>query len=600
MKRFELSSKSKFLVFVVCCIFSFVFLFAGCGNVIPQAADKRIRVVFEKKTTYFLERQVYEVEYGEDLKVMLSVSDGFSFYKCDYADYEAISMEKGKVELLLRNIYYPQRIKIETIETENGGVYYFLNGGNFIKEGATQTEYYIEYPDLSHHLRANTSRGSSLIERDGYTLLGWNTQADGRGEHIGLGSRVTVLSDESIFLYAEWKECLPESEFVYTENENDCELTGYRGRSETDWFVLPEYINGKKVVSIAANFATTCTIGNLVLPHTLHSVAENAFVNCSIDSVYMCDNLEFVRDDSFDNIRIRTLHLNAAVPPRLLTNDNSHFAEDMDRLILNAEKKKMVLTGGCSLSYGIDSPKLAEAFPDYFICNMGVIGGTNGAIQIESITKYLQAGDVMIHTPEPMSPFQLMYDMQTEKRIFMTCEGNYDLLSLADMRNYRSMFNDYYFFNELRKEFDAGEYTDYNDSYNEYGDIGFFREKGEPGSSYGNGEVTYEESYVTKESVERLCYYYDKASSKGAKVFFSYAPVNIDGISSEDKEKSVWKSFDQTLKKYMKDRYPIISEPENYLFEGEYFYDTDYHLCSEGAVLRTERLIEDIRKALQG
>lgn len=592
MKKFTLSF-AFFGLFFLC-----AFSLSACSEAFtPPAADKRIKIVFEEGDFYSMERSVYSVGYGEDLRVTLNFKDGYAFRNCSYEGYDAVSLERDEVELILHDVYYPCRVRVTAIEAR-GGICYFLNGGTFNDASYGDVDYYIEYPDLSHHLRANTSRGTLLISREGYSLIGWNTAADGSGEHIGLGSRVTMPEDSTVFLYAEWKESAPLAAFAYETDEDGVKLISYTGDKTTEWLALPEKIEGKEVKVVSAGFADSCSIEKLVLPHTLRFVEENAFTNCSIDTVYMYDNLERVGDSSFGKIKIRTLYLNAVCAPRLQTNDNAHFAEDMDRLILNADKKKLVLTGGCSFSYGIISEELAEAFPDYFIVNMGVIGGTNAAIQFEAITRYLREGDILVHAPEQMSPYQLMYDMQVEKRIFMTCEGNYDLLSLADMRKYNSLFNDFYFFNVLRAEFEDGSYSDYCPSYNEYGDIVIERPMSEEGASFPSSETTFRLDYLTRGSVNRLCYYYDKVTAAGARVFFSYAPLNLDDLSAEDRDNRIWEAFDEKLKRYIKGRYPVISDPADYLFKGEYFYDTDYHLCTEGAYLRTAQLIEDLRAAL--
>lgn len=43
--------------------------------------------------------------------------------------------------------------------------------------------------------------------------------------------------------------------------------------------------------------------------------------------------------------------------------------------------------------------------------------------------------------------------------------------------------------------------------------------------------------------------------------------------------------------------YEAISDVEEYMFPGRYFYDSDYHLNDLGAALRTERLLADLKAA---
>ena len=44
---------------------------------------------------------------------------------------------------------------------------------------------------------------------------------------------------------------------------------------------------------------------------------------------------------------------------------------------------------------------------------------------------------------------------------------------------------------------------------------------------------------------------------------------------------------------------PIISEVTDYIYPGRNFYDTDYHLNDLGVTFRTERLITDVKRALE-
>lgn len=83
------------------------------------------------------------------------------------------------------------------------GIFYHLNGGHFRSSLLTGDIFAKQY-NLTHHLRANTSIGNDVCAREGYALLGWNTSPDGSGEHIGLGSRVTIPAKTTIDLYAEW------------------------------------------------------------------------------------------------------------------------------------------------------------------------------------------------------------------------------------------------------------------------------------------------------------------------------------------------------------------------------------------------------------
>ena len=103
----------------------------------------------------------------------------------------------------------------------NCTIRYEFNGGS-----TSGTETFFVEEILTHHLRPNTWNGSGL-KKSGFTLYGWNTKADGSGERIGLGSRVTVKDCGEITLYAEWLKQIDVSQILYREiAPGICAVTG--------------------------------------------------------------------------------------------------------------------------------------------------------------------------------------------------------------------------------------------------------------------------------------------------------------------------------------------------------------------------------------
>ena len=96
-----------------------------------------------------------------------------------------------------------------------------------------------------------------------------------------------------------------------------------------------------------------------------------------------------------------------------------------------------------------------------------------------------------------------------------------------------------------------------------------------------------------------LCAQYDRISKKGVQVYFSFAPINYHGLPQEDIDAKVWEAFQQRCEEVLNPKgYLVISDAYDYIFQGAYFYDADYHLGDLGAELRTEKLIADLKKVL--
>ena len=218
----------------------------------------------------------------------------------------------------------------------------------------------------------------------------------GSGEHIGLGSRVTVGNGERITLYAEWLKRLDGDDLLFSEiAPNTLSLTGYRGRGDVNPFVIPSEIEGKQVIEIASSFTTNMPSGRLtadtlVLPNTIKKVAGNSFLHSAFSEIYFSDNIEEVSEKAFP-YNFKTYHINAVLPPCFQAVNNSVLlADNMDRLILNAENKKLIFFSGCSTAYGLVSPAMDFMFgKEYTVFNMGMNGDINGAFQLKIIINYL-------------------------------------------------------------------------------------------------------------------------------------------------------------------------------------------------------------------
>jgi len=540
-------------------------------------------------------KNVTQIKKGENATFIIAFSDGYYFDSCSYENYTLREKMNGYYELTLLEVKYSCRVSVENM-CVRAQIEYNSNGGSalFGEDKSVTLRY-----DLANHLRPNTSIGIDLFEREGYVLIGWNTAADGKGEHISLGSRVTVPDGETLILYAEWKKCSPDYLFTYKESENGITLTGYKGAGGE--LVVPQAIGGKSVTAIAGGFAENLKFYSLVLPHGIEAIDSSAFVGCEVYNIYFSDDLVGVSDDSFLNSSVHYWHINAAVKPRYIAvSDNAQFADKMDRLMLNADKKKLIFFAGCSMSYGLKSEAVDLAYGDeYFIINMGVVGGTNAQFQFNCIAPYVGEGDIFVHAPEQGSPYQMMYSTECESRVFTAVEGNYDLLSYTDMTemsgNAFTAFGEY---NTNRTMMDECDYSSYRDTYNEYGDYIGLRE------FTGIDEKLSEDycirnEYVTASSAALLCDEYDKISSRGARVFISYAPINVRALSEEYVAAEEWKDFSSRLAFYLGARgYSVISDIEDYILNGKYFYDTDYHLNDTGAALRTNMLIDDLKRVL--
>ena len=594
----------------LCCLFAVLFLCIVClqaCNVTPETNKLHVSIV--DSVFFTADNPTATVDYGADYTVELTFRYGYEFDGCDYADYAVTSDASGKTLLTLHSVTRPSRVSVLAKKTVRAAVsfditcsiVYNYNGGTDIDGQTGET---ISY-HLTQHQRPNTDPAQTL-RRNGYVLTGWNTLADGSGDHVGLGSRVTVANGGQITLYAEWAKSLDQDDLLYTSHGNEIVLTGYRGKGDVQPFVIPAEIDGKPVVEISGSFTTnmrcgTLTSQTLVLPNTMRNVVSNAFLHSAFSEIYFFDNIAEIDERAFP-YNIGTWHINAFDPPCFQADNNSAlFADNMDRLILNKDKKKLIMFSGCSFAYGVDSYLVNEVYGDeYVVFNMGMNGDINGAFQMEIIISYMGEGDIMVHAPEEMSPSQLMAIYFVNNIMFIMTEGNYDLLALADFSQNGGVLRAFFDYKSLKEDsepcsYDDGRCVDFN-MFGDYIEDRPYDETTEAArdTTYSDNNYCFAPEMITDRGMAKLVGYYDQIRSKGGNVYVSYAPVNGSARGGNEIVQKGHEFADKLSTVMQQYGYEIISNVDDYIWQGRYFFDSDYHLNDIGAALRTEQLLRDL------
>ena len=551
-----------------------------------------VQICLEQGEGFVARAHVQEVQREADAVFQVQLQENYEIVGCSYGDYEVTQGAGGFTLLTLRNVKYPDRVTL-TCRIPTSVIRYDPNGGAFADDGSTEPLRVAYGPSV--HPRPNTLSGEERLLREGYVHIGWNTASDGSGQHIGLGSRITVEKNGEMLLYAEWARETDPALFAWTAAEDGLTLTAYLG-GDADSLVLPDMLDGKPVTAIGAGFAQGINVQRLVIPDTVLRIEEGAFRDCAIEHIYFFDTLRQASDAAFPGRRPRYWHIGAVIQPRYQgVSDIATYADKMDLLMLHQDEKKLLLFSGCSMGYGMDSALLAQAYPGYTVLNLGAVGGTNAQFQFECILPYIRSGDVFIHAPEQASPYQLMSKTVCGNRIFIAVEGNFDLLAQVDMTTLgEGALDCFAAFNQKRLAMEPGSYADQYIPLNEYGDNAELR--------VNSNAKRFDEDYglltelLTEEGLDLLAAYYDRLRAAGAQVYLSYAPINALCCDEGQIE-----AFAARWEQGMQSRgYETISELAPYVMDAKYFFDSDYHLTTAGASVRARQLAEDLQPWLSG
>lgn len=555
-------------------------------------AENRVQVTILDTDGCTIAKNGIWVTPGEDAVFLLDLEYGYSLADTDYSGTYRTASKGTRLELTLENVQYPTKVRLQ-LTNRYCSITYSPNGGN----GSEQT---ISY-DTSVHLRPNTATGYDLFSRDGYILESWNTQPDGSGTRIGLGSRVSV--ENKLTLYAQWMSWASAEDFTWTADET-VTITGYHGNAET--LVIPEMIGGKYVTAIAPGAFSDCSFSQLILPKTMDYVEAGAFDNCDIQTVTLFDNIISISDASFTNCtQIKTLRINAIEAPYgYAYRKESIYADKVDLLIRAQGERKIVFYGGCSMWYNLDGYRANQTLVDQFtIINLGLNGTANSPVQMQIMAAFLEAGDILFHTPELSSKQQLLIGqgMSThDDKLWCGLEYNYDLFTLVDLRTVDGCFDSLCSY--LDKKDKATTYRQtYTDSAgytycDQLGCLPVYRS--EPEAELAD-EVFLDPSYIDPEAMARLKAHYDHFMDMGVRIYVSYACTNMDAVPEEQRQNV--ELMDALFSASIKEMNgpALISKLSDFLYQNSDFYDTNYHLLSNAATKNTELWLRDLLAQLK-
>ena len=571
-------------------------LLCACTADMERPAD--VQIVLEQGEGFTAAEYVCVVPKGADAVFSVSPEPGYAITGTDCED----AVLAGDT-LTIPNVRYST---VVTLRAEKGvSIFYHANGGTRLDGGNAQEA--VEVPTVNSHPRLNTSIGTDLFQRDGYTLTGWNTKADGSGEAVGLGSRVAWTG--GLTLYAQWVQWTPANDFIWETERAGVRITGYTGDAET--LVIPGALNGLPVWTVGENACAGGAYTELVLPPDLRRVETGAFANSAVRAVWLSDDIESITDYAFTGCGgLQTLHINAVEAPVYSGNYFASFADKFDRLFSLAGQRKLVLFSGSSARFGYDSAMLDEAFEDYDVVNMGVFAYTGATPQLLLILRCMGEGDILLHSPEfDAVQRQFCTRSDLEDNFFCMMEANYDMVSLLDLRECSSAFTGLTAYLSVKAGMEPKSYSlspsgfdeDGNPvaepSYNEYGDYCLYRPNSEDDRPIYGLPVDYTvRSFPKAQFLDPLNAMYQRFLDRGVRVYFTYAPRNRLAVSA-DSTRPARAELDVWLRENL--CVPVISDIEDSLVSGIYLYGTDNHLSTEGVVLRTQQIIRDLKAQLE-
>ena len=264
------------------------------------------------------------------------------------------------------------------------------------------------------------------------------------------------------------------------------------------------------------------------------------------------------------------------------------------------EGEKIVVVGGSSVAFGLDS-KALEEYTGMPVVNFGLYAALGTKIMLDLSLSGIGEGDIVVVAPEMNSEtLSLFFNADTAWR---AVESDLSMLKYIGKDNRREMLGALwgYAVDKIKAAFSGGiDFSDEiysSDNFNEYGDFANYPRTDNVMPEYydPNTEVLLDPDQIGEEFyafADYLNEYVSKCEKKGATVYFSFSPMNSLACEADaDTLAALYDAFDEALD------CEIISLPEDYILDPGYFFDTNFHLNDTGVAARTILLARDIKLA---
>ncbi len=271
-------------------------------------------------------------------------------------------------------------------------------------------------------------------------------------------------------------------------------------------------------------------------------------------------------------------------------------------LLTETEEPKIVIVGGSSVAFGIDSA-LIEQEMGMKVVNFGLYADLGTKVMLDLSRSGINEGDIIILAPELNGQTLSLYF--NGKTAWQALDGSFEMLEYIDSENYGALIGGALSFAQDKLGYAITGTLPENDgaykkeNFNEYGDNIYPRPynvmSGTAGDVNFDFITDFNDGYDTdyENFINYVNDYIHYATVKGAKVYYSFCPISGAALSkdvTEDKIDAYYENLRESLD------CPVISNIYDYILDDGYFFDTEFHLNDAGVVMRSVSLINDLRR----
>ena len=264
-----------------------------------------------------------------------------------------------------------------------------------------------------------------------------------------------------------------------------------------------------------------------------------------------------------------------------------------DRL-QQTEGKRIIIIGGSAMAFGLNVSFLEAELPDYTICPFGLYGTIGTKAMMELALPQIREGDIVILSPEIAEIALSLYFSGAE--LWKAAESNLSIVfssgNLSSMLgNFPQYVADRIAYSQNGSPKGDGVYS--KAAFDENCQMTYLREYNQMPNMYDpNQPVTFDPELLKEDFIEYLNEFNHFCTEKGASVYYNFCPINRMAVSGDADMEGFYLKLLQELD------FPVMGNPANYIMDADWFYDSNFHLNTSGAVIYSAQLTEDIKSVI--
>lgn len=265
----------------------------------------------------------------------------------------------------------------------------------------------------------------------------------------------------------------------------------------------------------------------------------------------------------------------------------------------NTDSPKIIIISGSSAAFCLDGDMLADR-TGMNVVNTGLHAGIGARFEAEMSKANINKGDIVLLEYEWGWATDEKYTDAFGTDLIMTgIEENIEMYRFAPFNKYKYILGYLFTFANKRRAYVADQYGAYSRAaFSSNGNSMVYQRGDSPiikafrKDPRHCGIIDFENPVIPESTVSYFKSYKEYVENRGASVYWICCPIYKAAVQCDytELEKAARQIEKQIGIKY-------ISNPIDYLFPGEYMYDTIYHTNSRGMRYSTELLANDLKRA---